>query len=281
MKLVVILICLIILRYVSVGRTPTRYNWFQDYATALQKYLTFVKQPWLVTIIILLPLLIVALLLQLGLAHGIFYILEFIFNIVALWYCLWPVSLQEHLDTSLEKNKSANDHSSEEINDEDAVEAEGEDLRALTEALLCHANARTFAVIFWYVVLGPFGAILYRMVSQLTKLSSRPHDVLNAIARVAHTLEDILDWIPARLVGLGYSLAGNFVKGFKQWAHYVGSGLASNQDLLIASGLAALDVNPEAPADAEEARQVLRLIDRSLIVWLAVIAIFTLGALIY
>ncbi len=277
MKLVVILICLALLRYVSVGRTPTRYNWFQSYAATLQKYLTFVKQPWLITLVILLPLLIIALLLQLGLAHGIFYILEFIFNIAILWYCLWPVSLQEHLDSSLEKNKSANDHSDNEINDEDAVQPEGEDLRALTEALLCHANTRTFAVLFWYVVLGPFGAVLYRMVSQLTKLSSRPQDMLNAIATVAHTL----DWIPARLVGLGYALAGNFVKGFQQWMHYAGRGLASNQDLLIMSGLAAMDINPDTPADAEQARQTLRLIDRSLIVWIVVIAIFTLGTLIY
>ena len=281
MKLIVILICLAVLRYVHLGRTPNRYNWFQGYAVAIQKYLTAIKQPWLVTFVILLPLLIVALFLQLGLAHGIFYILEFVFSLFVLWYCLWPVSLQEHLDSSLEKNKPANDHSSSEINDEDAVNAEGEDLRALTEAMFCHANGRTFAVIFWYVVLGPFGALLYRMVAQLTKLSSRPNASLNAIARVANTLEDVLDWIPARLVGLGYALAGNFVKGFHQWIHYVGGGLSSNQDLLIVSGLGAMDINSDASADAEEAYQVLRLIDRSLIVWLVVIAIFTLGALIY
>jgi len=281
MKLIVILICLALLRYVHLGRTPNRYHWFEDYAAAIQKYLAKIKYPWLMALVILLPILIITLLLQLGLAHGIFYILEFIFNVLALWYCLWPVSLQEHLESSLEKNKSANDHSSSEINDEDAVSTEGDGLRALTEALFCHANARTFAVVFWYLVFGPFGAILYRMVAQLTKLSSRPNDTLNAIARVANILEDTLDWIPARLAGLGYALAGNFVKGFHQWMHYVSGGLASNQDLLIASGLGAMDVDANASADAEEARQVLRLIDRSLIVWLVIIAIFTLGALLY
>ena len=281
MKLIVILIGLAMLRYMPLGRTPNRYNWLQDYAVIIQKYFTRISQPWIIVLIILLPILFIALLFQLGLAHGIFYILEFIFNVLVLWYCLWPVSLQEHLESSLGKNKSANDHSSSEINDEDAVDAAGEDFRALTEALLCHANSRVFAVIFWYIILGPFGAILYRMVAQLTKLSSRPNDGLNAIARVANILEDILDWLPARFVGLGYTLAGNFVKGFHQWTHYMGGGLASNQDLLIASGLGAMDLDLNAIADAEEAHQVLRLIERSLIVWLVVIAIFTLGALIY
>ena len=281
MKLIIILICLAGLRYIHLGRTVNRYNWFTSYAVRLQKYLHAVKQPWIMTFLILLPLLIVTLLIQLGLAHGIFYIIEFIFAVVALWYCLWPISLSEQLETSIGKQKAANDQSSSELNDEEAVSPEEGDTRALTEAMLCHANNRTFAVLFWFAVFGPFGAILYRCVAQLTKISSRPGDGLNAIARVAHTLEDIFDWLPARIAGLGYVLAGDFSKGFKQWIHHFNGGLSSNQDLLIATGFGAMNINPDAPGDEEEARQVLRMIDRSLIVWLVVIAIFTLGSWIY
>lgn len=281
MKLIVILISLIVLRYMQFARTTNRYCWFQKYAAWVQKSFKKIQQPWLLTAIILLPILIVALLLQLSLAIGFFYIIGFIFSVLVLWYCLWPVSLREQVDSSLVEQQSVNDQSDSETKEEDAVSSDDHDTHVLTEILFCNANTYTFAVLFWYVVLGPLGAILYRMILQLTKLSSHPNDAPNGIVGVAHTLENLLDWIPARLVGLSYVLAGNFVKGFPRWIHYFRSGLDSNQDLLIASGFGAADIDPKADGDAEEAYQVLRMVDRALIVWLIVIAILTLGKLIY
>ena len=193
---------------------------------------------------------------------------------------MWPISLQEYLDSSLAKQAAANDPTDSSLNDEDA-KANNTDSRALIEAMLCHANTRTFAVIFWFVIFGPCGALLYRTITQITKLSSRPQNDLNAIARCAHVLEDILDWLPARIVGLGYALAGNFSKGFSEWMQHLKGGLNSNQDLLISTGIGAMGLDPEGESDVEEARQVLRMIDRSLIVWLVLIAIFTLGSWIY
>lgn len=280
MKLIVVLICLIGLRYIHIGRTPKRYDWFRGYVVTLHKYLKAVKSAWVMTALILLPILAVILLLQLGFAHGIFYVLEFFLCVFILWYCLWPISLQEYLDTALAKQAAANDPTDSTMNDDD-VAATGHDSRALIEAMLCHANTRTFAVIFWFIIFGPCGALLYRTITQITKLSSRPQDDLNGIAHCAHILEDILDWLPARIVGLGYALAGNFSKGFTEWMQYLKGGLNSNQDLLISSGVGAMGLDPEGESDPEEARQVLRMIDRSLIVWLVIIAIFTLGSWIY
>lgn len=280
MYLIVILICLIGLRYVHIFRTPKRYDWFQTYVIKLHQYLGAVKSPWVMTILILLPIFIVILALQLGFAHGVFYIFEFFLCIIILWYCLWPISLQEYLETSLGKHKAANDKAEDNINDEDAVVKDA-DSRALIEAMLCYANTRTFAVLFWFIVLGPCGALMYRTITQFTKLSSRPNDDLNAIARCAHIMEDVLDWLPARLVGLGYSLAGNFSLGFSEWLRYFKKGINSNQDLLIATGIGAMGFKQDDESDDEQARQVLVMIDRSLIVWLVITAIFTLGSWIY
>ncbi len=282
MKLIVILISIAMLRYVQFGRTVNRYHWLQKYAASIQVYLQKIQQPWVIMMVILLPILIIALFLQLVLAHGMFYVIKFLFSILVLWYCLWPVSLRESLDASLAKPELAKDQPSSEIQDEDVEHGQDNATHVLTKALLCDANTYTFAVLFWYIVLGPLGAILYRMVAQLTNLSSKPNDTtLNGIIGVAHTLENLLDWIPVRLVALGYALAGHFVKSFSQWMHYLKGGLGSNQDLLIASGLGAMDIDPQKPGDAEEAQQVLRMVDRALIVWLIVITIFTIGQFIY
>ncbi len=281
MKLIVILICLTGLRYLHFGRTPHRYNWFQSYVDFLYDYLKGIKSAWVMTVLLLLPIVIVILLLQLGFAHGIFYVLEFFLCIIILWYCLWPISLQEYLETGLAKQAAANDPADDEQNDSDAFVVKDKDSRALIEAMLCYANQRTFAVIFWFLLLGPFGALLYRTIAQLTKLSSRPQANLNAIAHCAHVMEDVLEWVPARLVALGYVLAGNFSKGFSGWLQHAKDGFSSNQDLLITTGLGAMELDPDGESDSQEARQVLRMIDRSLIIWLVIIAIFTLGAWIY
>ena len=284
MKLIVILITLLIVRYMHFARRENRYYWFQAYAASIQKYFKSIQQAWVLTVIILLPILIFALFLQLVLVHGIFYIIAFIFSVLVLWYCLWPISLQEHFASSLAQQQSTSDddnQSNGEAENTDAVNTDDNGKHALSEAVLCDANTHTFAVLFWYVVLGPFGAILYRMVTQLIKLGSDTNDQSNALAAVAHKLENLLDWLPARLVGLSYVLAGNFVKGFTEWIHYVKGGLGSSRDLLIASGLGATDVDPDAPGDVEEGYQVLRMVERALIVWLVVIAILTLGQFIY
>lgn len=281
MKLIVVLISLAMLSYWHLGRSPKRYDWFQSYVSYINKHLGVIGSPWIRTVLLLLPITAVILLIQLGFVHGIFYVLEFFFAIAILWYCLWPISLREYLESALAKQTAANDPADGEHNDDDAKVLRSADCRAMVEAMLCHANQRTFAVIFWFIILGPFGAMLYRAVTQLTKLSSKPNDSLNAIARCAHTLEDILDWLPARVLALSYALAGNFSKGFSEWLHNAKGGLQSNQDLLISTGVAAMDFDPDGESDQEDARVVLRMIERSLIVWIVVIAIFTLGAWVY
>ena len=53
-----------------------------------------------------------------------------------------------------------------------------------------------------------------------------------------------------------------------------------NEDLLVTTGLGAMNIKAKDEYDAETVRQSLRMIERSLIVWIVIIAIFTLGALI-
>lgn len=292
MKLIVILICVAALRYWKVGRTTKRYSWFAQYARKLQKVTGSWGASWIQFFVILLPILLLSLLLQFGLAHGVFYILGFLFSIIVLWYCLWPVSLQAYLESKLKNASAVNEPVMSE--DSAAVEdsADGEnvmvddekatvDPKAIIESLFCFANTQTFSVIFWFIILGPFGAILYRLVAEITFLASKPDSELGGLASVGHLLEDILEWLPARLVGLSYVIAGNFVRGFQNWLRNAKAGLSSNQSLLIESGMGAMDFSDDKALDVEDARQVVQLIDRSFIVWLVMLAIFTLGLWMY
>ena len=284
MKLIVILVCILAARYLHLGRTSARYRWFTRYTEGLHRVLTQVRWPWLQMLLIVAPVLIITLLLQLNLAHGLYYLIDFLFATFLVWYCLWPIPLQEALDATVADRRAMNDESPTEQHDDIVPAMKASEPRAISETILCNANSHIFAVLFWYVALGPLGAVLYRAVAQLTQLSSHQHSGLANIARVANIVEDVLDWIPARLTALGYVIAGDFVNGFGQWLRYANKGLSSNQDLLINTGLGAMNLpidDENETAVPEEPRNVLRLVDRSLVAWLVIVAIFTLGAWVY
>ena len=278
MKLLIILICLLGFRYAHFGRSALRYQWFNKYAGWWQRVLTFTHQPWLITAIILVPILVLVAILQYILAHRHFQVMDFIFATLMLWYSIWPITLAEQLNSSLNED-AANDRSGSFLNDEERVPVIDGDTRNVIARLLCNANSRLFAVLFWFILLGPWGALLYRCVTQLAKLSRQPKNGLEYLGRVVSILENLLDWFPARITGFSYVLAGDFRTGFGAWTHHFNGGLHSNNAILIASGLGSTNINAEKRTGVNQALEALHLTDRATLIWVLALVIFTLGSL--
>jgi len=138
--------------------------------------------------------------------------------------------------------------------------------------ILHSANDRFFSVIFWFALLGPLGALLYRLSSHSRYTSNN-----TTIAKAARQLQAILAWVPAHLAAMAYALTGNY-----EGARLEFSSKNKQEDLadcnyhtLITAGQGALkDCDPGGEATCIRAAQ--SLVQRSLIVWLAVISILTL-----
>jgi AmpE protein len=152
----------------------------------------------------------------------------------------------------------------------------------MRKAYLYEGFERWFAVIFWFLLLGPVGALGYR----LSYMSARSDEFGDDEKQLALRFVHYLDWIPARLLSLTFSLTGNFVGGFNQcW-----QSVWDNQpvgELIEQSALAAISSSSEKsvyPEDKEHfieyAREELLalqgLISRSVICWLAIIAVLVL-----
>ena len=91
------------------------------------------------------------------------------------------------------------------------------------------------------------------------------------------TLQALLDWIPARLTALTYLIAGDF-SAYHEWRLSAWRGLSSNEQLLVKVGFAALHIQiAQDQASAEENVQIIRLLDRSVLVWLVIVAIVIVG----
>ncbi len=153
-------------------------------------------------------------------------------------------------------------------------------------AFLYHGFERWFAVIFWFIVLGPVGAVAYR-VSFLCARSETLEAEDRALARrIVH----YLDWLPARLLVLSFTLTGNFVNGFSHSWQAIRSNRTASE-LLDSCAVAALDGPHEhlETADRDDGEKMIEfgrqqllalksLLSRSAICWLVVIALVTLAA---
>ncbi len=134
------------------------------------------------------------------------------------------------------------------------------------------ALGRVFGVLFWFAVLGPVGAVLYRCARLLAEAARGWGGGLH---EAAVTLVEILDWIPARLTLVGYALAGHFESTIHAWRlHREGGG---DEALLAEAGAAALDL--EAGDGAEAVRAALGLVWRTVVIWVTLVAVLTLAGL--
>lgn len=172
----------------------------------------------------------------------------------------------------------------------------GERYRKIAEAALVQANDRLFAVVFWFMVLGPAGAILYRMSVHLAEHSYK-RDETNAggFNDAAIRLHGILAWVPARLTAFGYALAGGFEDAIHSWREM--SARESEDEfsggterVLCAAGTGALHIDRyesletgqsgHVAVSLEALKAVRALILRTLLIWGAVCIVIALISVI-
>lgn len=149
---------------------------------------------------------------------------------------------------------------------------------AITHVVFSEANERLFGILFWFALLGPAGAVLYRSTDFLRRLppaEPRSAEFIQAVGR----LHGVLAWIPAHLAALGYSLAGSFEDAISElkmfYANCTMRFYQLNEDLLACVGLGALRASGQ-DAGTERLRAALVLVRRTLILWMAVYALVAL-----
>lgn len=144
----------------------------------------------------------------------------------------------------------------------------------MLEAVAYQGFERLFAVIFWFVFLGPLGAFLYRL-SYLWRFQMPQ----NSVAQ--HWLW-ALEWAPARLLGVSFAVTGNFVGCINRWRQFFLCPASSASWVLMQSVLGALSVDDELVQSCDvtqrEVNALKRLYQRTLWFWLAAIALWVIFA---
>lgn len=272
-------------RYLNLGKDLRDYAWFGRYRDFL--VLQLAGRPWYagwpgLLLVLFLPALAAELVL--GVLQGwLFSLPALLFATAVLLYCLGPESLWATLaryfeDMERDDAQGAYHHVADRVCAE-CAESETQLGREVTGWILREANARWFGVLFWFVVLGPAGAILYRLMQVygelLAKEESGHREPLAQLQRLA-------DWLPARLTGFGYALSGDFVQAWEACRRHAAAGPQFNETLLVEAGTGALDLGEAQAGEAlTENRAALELVERTLIVQVVLLSVLSVLGLMW
>ncbi len=251
-------------------------TWFEYYVEKVS-WLTHQQLPPLQYILSVAPALMIILVIHILLSGLLFNIPSLVFGIMVFIYCLGPACLATDIDAYLHARETGDDdealHYAGAITEQAASTSPDQQTTDVTRAIFFVANERIFAAIFWFVILGPWGALLYRLTSQLSKQIEHYE-----LATFADYIQSMMAFIPARMLAAGYALSGNFDAAWHAYKNRLRSLdiASSNYDVLVATGIGAMK-NMAIKNEIAGIQAAQALVMRSVLVWVAVLAILTLG----
>ena len=180
---------------------------------------------------------------------------------------------------------------------------EAEIAAACCETVLENGSDGIFAALFWFclptwcsggnLMAGLYGIVLYRSINTLDAMWGYKNERYYRFGWAAARLDDVANYVPARLVALAYGLAGSL----RQALHCAwGQGLrwkSSNAGVVMAAGAGSLNIRlggaavyghgrEERPplgcgrqAVRRDIERALALINRSLCLWLLGITVLS------
>ena len=236
----------------------------------------------------LLPPLLIMALLQWLLHAPLYGFLGLLFGIAALVYAWGPRDLDVDVETIIDAHDPSTRREAIAL-----LWPEGEnaaaDGPALVEAVFRNALHRWFGVLFWFLLLGPVGALLYRLTAFAAE-GAFARTLPPATLAGARGLYAVLDWPVAQLMTLAMALVGNFDTVFNAWREAHGNQWQLDGAFLGAAARASVksELAEEAEEYAEEGmvqamrelpelRDAMSLVWRILLLWMAVLALFVIA----
>ncbi len=183
----------------------------------------------------------------------------------------------------------------------DTANANADDLaKASAESLLENGNDAVFGTLFWFAVAGGPGAVLFRLSNTLDAMWGYRNARFNQYGCCAARIDDVLNYVPARLTALSYVLlATNRARAWRCWRLQAAHWPSPNGGPVMASGAGALGValggaavydgvteqrptlGEGAPASAHDIHRAWKLVRATTLLWLAVASASAVAVLIW
>ena len=277
MTFIVILIALLIERFFDWSHLR-RWGWYSLYQQKIAHRFSH-QSSYLILVLTILPILIIVSIVNFAANDWLYGLIKLLFQLFIFIYCLGPQNLWADTFSCINALTQGDSLAAEEklkmmfgiteINSPIALP------RQLVNHLFIEANRRIFAIVFWYVVAGPLGVVLYRTITLSATNFSKEDSPL--VSQSARFIETLLDWIPVRILIFIFALGGHFVQVVTCWRKANLLSLTMNETLLTECGSAALGDDANKPIEnGSLVRNAVSLLDRVFVMMLVIIAISVL-----
>jgi len=246
---------------------------------------------------LVIPLVLVAMILQ-AVAHALPAWLSVLMQALIVYLALGRQSLAEHA-RAIAVALRAEDlpharHALSRLVTRDTAQLDSTAISAgAVESVLENGSDAVIATIFWFVVAGLPGVMLHRTANTLDAMWGYRTERFNEFGRVAARIDDVLNFIPARLTSFVYALAGATASALHCWRTQARAWSSPNAGPVMAAGAGALQLqlggaaiyhgrveqrpplgckHPPQPHDIERA---LRLLDHALLIVVGLLLIGT------
>lgn len=171
--------------------------------------------------------------------------------------------------------------------------------RLAIEQGILSSHRHVFAPLLWFMVLGPSGAVLYRLSLGMARHwsgTTGPGGEDTAFGRFARQAFQALDWLPARLTAVTFAIVGDFEDAVYCWRTQAEQWPDAASGILLSSAAGALGIRlglplPEATgieprpelglgddADIEHLQSAIGLVWRALVLCLLLLALLTVAS---
>jgi len=171
--------------------------------------------------------------------------------------------------------------------------------RLAIEEALAASHRHVFAVLLWFIILpGPCGALLYRMAAVIGERWERANAAQhNDFSLFSRQVFGMIDWLPSRATASAFAIVGDFEDAVYCWRTQSALWPERGLGIVLASGAGALGVQlgrPIAdgvevsdraelglgdPADVDFMQSAVGLVWRATVLWMLVLFLLGLASL--
>jgi adenosylcobinamide-phosphate synthase len=214
--------------------------------------------------------------------------------VVALYFALGHQSLRQHAQRVHRALEAGNlDEARVQVGymvSRDTAKMDARAVAAATvESVLENGNDAVFGALFWFVVAGAPGVLLFRLSNTLDAMWGYRTPRYLYFGWAAARFDDVLNFVPARLTALTYALIGSTRSALHCWRVQAPQWESPNAGPVMAAGAGALGLGlgggayyhgeweerPPlglgAPPDAGSIRAALRLVRSGVVLWVLLV----------